>query len=121
MVSSRQRSPIEGIGTHDSDVQSTSEFDAAMLKEPQRGWTLKLYQIFHWLKWGRWRPIPLAEGLKWIGLREPRLAWGSAKKVLHWLLTLPLSLALGVFIIGVMLAYSEVADRTATSRRGGAN
>jgi hypothetical protein len=79
------------------------------------------YQIFHWLKWGRWRPIPLAEGLKWIGLREPRLAWGSAQKVLHWLLNLPLSLALGVFIIGVMLAYSEVADRTATSRRGGAN
>ena len=69
------------------------------------------YQIMYWLKYGEWQPISVADGLHWVGLGEPRFtSLQGVQKISDFVMTLPLSLALFLSILGIVFAFMHWAE-----------
>jgi hypothetical protein len=69
------------------------------------------YQIIYWLRSGDWFPISIADGLHWIGIREPRFAWMGVQKISDFVMDLPLSIMIFFAILGIMFAIVEWSER----------
>lgn len=64
------------------------------------------YQIYQWLKTGVWIELPFYVMFDWLEIDLSvigNMEWQGVKKILKWLLELPLSLM--SFVIGSSLAY----------------
>lgn len=75
------------------------------------------YQIFHWLRWGQWQSITIADGLKWVGAREPQFAWAGVQKVSDFIMSGPLSIMPFVIGLTLMVAYAELGERYDKAKR----
>jgi hypothetical protein len=63
------------------------------------------FQIYYWLRVGEWLPISVADGLRAVGLFEPKFDWIGVQKLSDFLLSAPLSLAFLFVPLGIMLAF----------------
>ncbi|MGY2987754.1 hypothetical protein [Bradyrhizobium sp. USDA 4508] len=52
--------------------------------------SLPAYQSFLWLQTGAWTPLPISQGMQFLGWRLPSTDWIGLQKILAWLLDLPL-------------------------------
>nr|WP_312296111.1 hypothetical protein [Brevundimonas diminuta] len=60
------------------------------------------WQSLHWLKFGVWEPWSVWRGVGYLGWSPPEMEWIGAKKVLWWLLDLPLSLAIPLLAMALV-------------------
>jgi hypothetical protein len=64
------------------------------------------YQVYLWLKFGQWVPIPLVEALELSGINYlpvVNTSWEGVQKIGVWIIRLPLSIV--VFVLGCMAGY----------------
>jgi hypothetical protein len=64
------------------------------------------YQIFQWLKTGEWLQMPFYVLFSWLDIDLSVIAnitWQGVKKILIWILELPLSLM--SIVLGGLIAY----------------
>lgn len=72
------------------------------------------YQVYLWLKIGQWVPIPLSAALTWGGFAFAPIfdvKWLGLRKILIWVLDLPLSVMLivGSFPLGYAVGHLVAA------------
>jgi hypothetical protein len=80
------------------------------------------YQCFHWLKFGHWIPLTIADGLGWAGLHVQSSGWLGLDEIIWWFVDLPLSaipLVAGLgFLACSFSAFSEEQKRRELVKRG---
>jgi hypothetical protein len=62
------------------------------------------YQAFEWLHLGEWRPLPLLYAVHYLGIDVTRIYaphdWIGVAKIMQWVLSTPMSIAVPVLIVG---------------------
>ena len=76
-------------------------------------WT---YQFYHWLRWDRWKPIRVADGLAWLGVEPPEARWKSFQLWIDWVVETALSGTLAGFILSSLVLYTMWADTRRAAR-----
>ena len=64
------------------------------------------YQIYHWLQYAEWKPLPFSVALEYVGFRLASLenpdSWKGLAQIVRWVLWLPLSVMVG--LVAILLA-----------------
>jgi hypothetical protein len=82
------------------------------------------WQVYQWLKTGKWSPVPVSWALEYAGFQYPYLEWRGVQKIVDAFLDLPLSvvsfvtvLCLLALLVSLMESYEALSRKRATRTR----
>ncbi|MET4483130.1 hypothetical protein [Bradyrhizobium sp. F1.13.3] len=65
------------------------------------------YQGLLWLQVGHWTPLPISDGIQFVGWHVPATDWAGAQKIINWLFDLPLWSIPAFMAFGCFSAWKE--------------
>jgi hypothetical protein len=68
------------------------------------------WQCFVWLRYGYWHPVPVAAAFQNLDISYPRTEWAGVRKMIDWVLELPLSLTAWLLWVGVFASVIAFID-----------